>query len=153
MTHLIPPGIRHSVHSVFKSAVESVSSVPRDGASSSNDGHVSEKGTLAPDDFVKAGDFLVETCPTWKWQKSGSTKTRKTYLPEEKQYLVTRNVPCRKRAKAMEEYCGKETALSGEDDGWVEAGNNVNGETTTTTEKGVDDEIPDISRVNIEEEE
>ena len=151
MTHLIPPGIRHSVHSVFKSAVESVSSVPRDGASSSNDGHVSEKGTLAPDDFVKAGDFLVETCPTWKWQKSGSAATRKTYLPEEKQYLVTRNVPCRKRAKAMEEYCGKETALSGEDDGWVEAGNNVNGETTTTTEKEVDDEIPDISRVNIEE--
>ena len=28
MTHLIPPGIRHSVHSVFKSAVRSVSSVP-----------------------------------------------------------------------------------------------------------------------------
>jgi len=53
----------------------------------------------------------------------------------------------------MEEYCGKETALSGEDDGWVEAGNNVNVETTTTTEKGIDDEIPDISRMNIEEEE
>ena len=33
----------------------------------------------------------------------------------------------------------------------MEAGNNVNGETTTTTEKEVDDEIPDISRVNIEE--
>jgi ubiquitin-like-conjugating enzyme ATG3 len=165
MANFIPPSIRHSVHTVVKSAVESITSVPT-GSS-----QFLENGTLTPEDFVKAGDYLVETCPTWQWKKSSSRETRKKYLPEEKQYLATRNVPCRKRAKAMEEYCGKEVALSGEDEGWVEAGNKEapssrradgddddlddddddgeggNGE----GEDGVVDEIPDISRVNVED--
>ena len=34
--------------------------------------------------------------------------TRSAGLPEDKQFLVTRNVPCLKRARAMEEYAGKE---------------------------------------------
>ena len=165
MANFIPPSIRHSVHTVVKSAVESITSVPT-GSS-----QFLENGTLTPEDFVKAGDYLVETCPTWQWKKSSARETRKKYLPEEKQYLATRNVPCRKRAKAMEEYCGKEVALSGEDEGWVEAGNKEapssrradgddddlddddddgeggNGE----GEDGVVDEIPDISRVNVED--
>ena len=164
MANFIPPSIRHSVHTAVKSAVESITSVPT-GSS-----QFLENGTLTPEDFVKAGDYLVETCPTWQWKKSSSRETRKKYLPEEKQYLATRNVPCRKRAKAMEEYCGKEVALSGEDEGWVEAGNKEapssqradgddddldddddgeggNGE----GEDGVVDEIPDISRVNVED--
>ena len=164
MANFIPPSIRHSVHTAVKSAVESITSVPT-GSS-----QFLENGTLTPEDFVKAGDYLVETCPTWRWKKSSARETRKKYLPEEKQYLATRNVPCRKRAKAMEEYCGKEVALSGEDEGWVEAGNKEapssqradgddddldddddgeggNGE----GEDGVVDEIPDISRVNVED--
>ena len=163
MANFIPPSIRHSVHTVVKSAVEFITPIPT-GSS-----QFLENGTLTPEDFVKAGDYLVETCPTWQWKKSSSRETRKKYLPEEKQYLATRNVPCRKRAKAMEEYCGKEVALSGEDEGWVEAGNKEapssqradgddddlddddgeggNGE----GEDGVVDEIPDISRVNVED--
>ena len=158
MANFIPANIRHSVHTVFKSAVETALPIPSGSA------QFLEKGTLTPEDFVKAGDYLCETCPTWQWRRSDSANNRKSYLPEEKQYLVTRNVPCRKRAKAMEEYCGKEVALDGEDDGWVEAGNAVvpGGEggtkMNTTGEEGtegavVEEEIPDISRVNVGDDE
>ena len=52
-----------------------------------------EAGILTPEQFVEAGDFLVYKCPTWEW-KSGISKKMKKYLPNERQYLVTRNVPC-----------------------------------------------------------
>lgn len=26
-----------------------------------------EKGVLTPEEFVRAGDLLVEKCPTWSW--------------------------------------------------------------------------------------
>jgi len=55
-----------------------------------------EKGMLTPDEFVAAGDLLVRMCPTWSWQ-SGDPLRRRPYLPEGKQYLVTRGVPCHER--------------------------------------------------------
>lgn len=69
------------------------------------------KGVLTPEEFVKAGDELVFRCPTWSWE-SGDSKKLKTYLPPEKQYLVTRNVPCQTRVANME--AGME--LHGDDD-------------------------------------
>lgn len=61
-------------------------------------------GMLTPKEFVEAGDFLVLKCPTWKWS-SGNPLKRKDYLPKDKQYLVTKNVPCVKRCSdaVMEE--------------------------------------------------
>jgi len=59
------------------------------------------KGVLTPEEYVKAGDELVFKCPTWEWE-SGDPKKRKPYLPDNKQYLVTRNVPCQTRVSAME---------------------------------------------------
>jgi hypothetical protein len=53
-----------------------------------------------------------------RWQ-GGDPKHARPYLPKDKQFLVTRNVPCLKRAAAMEEYAGKEKWLDGEDEGWV----------------------------------
>ena len=52
---------------------------------------------VTPEEFVVAGDYLVEQCPTWSWQ--GGDASAKSYLPEDKQFLVTRNVPCLKRAR------------------------------------------------------
>ncbi|KAJ3110103.1 E2-like enzyme [Phlyctochytrium bullatum] len=74
--------------------------------------------------FVAAGDFLVYKCPTWSWA-AGQPSKRRDYLPADKQYLVTRNVPCLKRVKAMEYNGAEEDAeedlgdndLAGE--GWV----------------------------------
>lgn len=60
-----------------------------------------DKGVLTPEEFVQAGDELVFKCPTWTWE-SGDPKKVKPYLPADKQYLVTRNVPCQNRVSAME---------------------------------------------------
>lgn len=60
-----------------------------------------ERGVLTPEEFVKAGDELVFKCPTWQWG-SGDKKHAKSYLPADKQYLITRNVPCSMRVESME---------------------------------------------------
>lgn len=60
-----------------------------------------ERGVLTPEEFVRAGDELVYKCPTWCWE-SGDVKKRKSYLPADKQYLVTRNVPCPTRVSTLE---------------------------------------------------
>ena len=59
------------------------------------------KGVLTPDEFVCAGDHLVSTCPTWKWG-SGENDKLKPYLPKDKQFLITKSVPCHRRCKDIE---------------------------------------------------
>jgi len=60
------------------------------------------RGVLTPDEFVIAGDELAYKCPTWTWE-GGEPSRRKKHLPAEKQYLMTRNVPCTSRARALED--------------------------------------------------
>jgi len=60
------------------------------------------RGVLTPDEFVIAGDELVYKCPTWTWE-SGEPSRRKKHLPAEKQFLMTRNVPCSSRVRALED--------------------------------------------------
>jgi len=74
-----------------------------------------EKGVLTPEEFVRAGDELVYRCPTWSWATGNNSKS---YLPADKQYLVTRNVPCRDRVAALElnlEIMGE----NDDDDDWM----------------------------------
>ncbi|KAI8871705.1 hypothetical protein GQ42DRAFT_161845 [Ramicandelaber brevisporus] len=59
-----------------------------------------ETGVLTPEEFVAAGDYLVFKCPTWAWE-SGSPSKRRDYLPADKQFLVTRNVPCLMSVSSM----------------------------------------------------
>jgi len=59
-----------------------------------------ESGVITPEEFVAAGDHLVHTCPTWSWC-SGDEKYTKPYLPKDKQFLVTKNVPCYKRCSHL----------------------------------------------------
>jgi ubiquitin-like-conjugating enzyme ATG3 len=59
------------------------------------------KGILTPDEFVRAGDELVYRCPTWSWCSGGIGP--KSYLPQDKQFLITRNVPCRDRVATLEQ--------------------------------------------------
>ena len=122
--------VKHSVHTVFKGAAESVMTTRTTSA-------FMEKGVVTPEEFVVAGDFLVQQCPTWAWQ-AGDPKHAKPFLPKDKQFLVTRNVPCRERAAAMEQFAGKEVHLSGDDEGWVEAGGDGAGDADDA------DDIPDI---------
>jgi ubiquitin-like-conjugating enzyme ATG3 len=80
-----------------------------------------ETGVITPDEFVAAGDHLVHHCPTWQWAV-GSKDNIKSYLPPDKQFLVTRNVPCYKRCKEIEYTENHEKVIESEDadGGWVD---------------------------------
>ena len=58
-------------------------------------------GVLTPEEFVAAGDFLVYHCPTWSWSKAYDVAPR-DYLPVDKQFLITKHVPCHRRCKQMQ---------------------------------------------------
>lgn len=71
-----------------------------------------ERGVLTPEEFVRAGDHLVTTCPTWSWS-SGEAVKIKSYLPSDKQFLVTRGVPSYRRAVDMNNDELRETVEAG----------------------------------------
>ena len=80
-----------------------------------------ETGFLTPDEFVMAGNFLVHHCPTWQWASGDKLKT-KDYLPADKQFLITKNVPCSKRCKHLmdvKDNIEKVVEEENGDGGWV----------------------------------
>jgi len=82
-----------------------------------------ETGVITPEEFVAAGDHLVHHCPTWHWA-SGDESKLKPYLPKEKQFLITKNVPCSRRCEQMEnEWNSEEEKVIESDDadnGWID---------------------------------
>ncbi|RMZ81646.1 hypothetical protein DV737_g2384, partial [Chaetothyriales sp. CBS 132003] len=50
-------------------------------------------GQITPEEFLLAGDYLVYKFPSWSWSDASSAARRVNYLPEGKQFLVTRGVP------------------------------------------------------------
>lgn len=83
-----------------------------------------ESGVITPEEFVAAGDHLVHTCPTWSWC-AGDEKYTKAYLPKDKQFLVTKNVPCYKRCSHLiDQHQLKQEKLveeeGGDGDGWID---------------------------------
>ncbi|KAI4178480.1 MAG: hypothetical protein L6R41_008367 [Letrouitia leprolyta] len=92
-------------------------------------------GQITPEEFVKAGDYLVYKFPTWSWSDASPASKRVSYLPPGKQYLVTRGVPCHRRLD--ENFAGDagqdeamvqdglkhgEDGAGGDDDGWLRTG-------------------------------
>jgi ubiquitin-like-conjugating enzyme ATG3 len=100
------------------------------------------RGVLTPEEFVTAGDELVYKCPTWTWE-SGDPSKRKRHLPADKQFLMTRSVPCPDRVRSLENVVN-ERMDGGNGDG---GGGGDGGEDD-------DDEIGDwlVSRILTEEE-
>uniref|UniRef100_A0A2S2Q8Z9 Ubiquitin-like-conjugating enzyme ATG3 n=1 Tax=Sipha flava TaxID=143950 RepID=A0A2S2Q8Z9_9HEMI len=80
-----------------------------------------ETGVITPNEFVTAGDHLVHSCPTWEWACGDDCKI-KSYLPKNKQYLITKNVPCLRRYKQVENCEIQENIVESEggNEGWVE---------------------------------
>ncbi|XP_020973895.1 autophagy-related protein 3 [Arachis ipaensis] len=107
--------LSQKIHEAFKGTVERITSARTVSA-------FKEKGVLSVSEFVIAGDNLVAKCPTWSWE-SGEPSKRKSYLPADKQFLITRNVPCLRRAASVEEEyeaAGGEVLLDDEEnDGWL----------------------------------
>ncbi|KAJ7516234.1 hypothetical protein O6H91_22G048600 [Diphasiastrum complanatum] len=122
------------LHEAFKGAVERMTSHRTVSA-------FKEKGVLTPDEFILAGDNLVSKCPTWSWE-AGDPNKRRPYFPANKQYLITRNVPCLRRAASIEEEyeaVGGEVLLDDEDDGgWLATHGALCGN------KGEEDNLPSM---------
>lgn len=79
-------------------------------------------GEITPEEFVAAGDYLASRFPTWQWGSTPADKQR-DFLPADRQYLVTRHVPCRQRvddaelAVAAATYAVPSGAAGGDEDG------------------------------------
>ncbi|KAK7489367.1 hypothetical protein BaRGS_00019475 [Batillaria attramentaria] len=98
-----------------------------------------ETGVLTPEEFVAAGDHLVHHCPTWQWVKGEESRV-KPYLPPDKQFLITRNVPCYKRVKQMDTHQeDQEKVIEEEDDdgGWVDTHHFATSENVASLQEGV----------------
>ncbi len=74
-------------------------------------------GILTPEEYVKAGDYLVSKCPTWKWCKAEKGYVNK-YLPELKQYLKTTVPSYRRASDYLQNNSTKEKVIEGD---WVDA--------------------------------
>ncbi|GJN93498.1 hypothetical protein Rhopal_006555-T1 [Rhodotorula paludigena] len=116
------------------------------------DSKFKETGRITPDEFVAAGDFLVYKFPTWQWAAGEPNKAR-DFLPKDKQYLVSRNVPCLRRVSQLDqqgaagdEYAEMLMDLSAEagdgDDEWVATHTNAKDPNSTTDIPTIGD-IPD----------
>jgi len=87
---------------------------------------------ITPEEFVLAGDNLVYHCPTWSWA-SGDSSRKKYYLPADKQFLVTKNVPCYRRCHQMAVLPENEKVIKldqTDEEGWVDTHHGL-GETGT----------------------
>ena len=127
--------LQHSLHNVYKASVETLMSVPSSSTYATT-------GKLTPSEFTLAGDYLTQVAPTWCWS-GGDPSLSKSFLPSEKQMLVTRGVPCLRRArdleaaaaipeKVLESMLGKSGSASGggdenddDDDGFLEVADAV----------------------------
>ncbi|GAA5891467.1 hypothetical protein JCM6882_004479 [Rhodosporidiobolus microsporus] len=123
------------------------------------DSKFKESGRITPDEFVAAGDFLVYKFPTWQWEAGEASKTR-DFLPKDKQYLISRNVPCLRRVSQLgnqgggqdeyaemlmsfaEELEAGEAGAGGEED-WVATHTNAKDPHSTTSIPVIGD-IPDL---------
>ncbi|KAF8837689.1 putative E2-like enzyme [Paxillus ammoniavirescens] len=110
-----------------------------------------EHGRITPEEFVAAGDFLSYKFPVWTWEKGDASKAR-DYLPVDKQYLVTRGVPCLRRATSLAYTDADEDAerllsfgdSSGAADEWVETHAGRKPALDSANNPGEIDDMPDL---------
>ncbi|KAF3902926.1 hypothetical protein AA313_de0210134 [Arthrobotrys entomopaga] len=101
-------------------------------------------GKLTPEEFVAAGDYLVYKFPTWSWSPASPGKA-KTYLPNDKQFLVTKGVPCHRRlddnfagsAGLNDRVVEGASGDDGDDEGWLSTGVTKTEEESASTAKDV----------------
>lgn len=87
--------VKHRVGDSFRGMVNMFTPTPTQS-------HFLDKGVLTPEEFIEAGDQLVFKFPTWQWS-SAPKERRVAFLPEDKQYLLTKNVPCTARVHDLDQ--------------------------------------------------
>lgn len=103
--------IKQTIHSTYVKTVEKVT--PALSTSKYMD-----EGVLTPEEFVQAGDLLHYKCPTWTWEAGDPTRAA-SYLPKDKQFLLTRNVPCQMRVKSLEGSNTENQTITEDGEDWV----------------------------------
>lgn len=113
-------------------------------------------GEITPEEFVEAGDYLVYKFPTWQWSPAPPSKKR-DFLPDDKQFLVTKRVPSYVRAS---EYLGVgfDDEEEVDEDGWTKTrkpnvGTRDEKAKTKPEEEEEIEEIDDLIDENAEEDE
>jgi len=121
---------KNTLHGWYKSTVEYVTPI-------NEKSEFNEKGVLTPEEFLKAGCQLVYKCPTWSWE-SGDAKKKKPYLPDNQQYLISRNLPCLKRVKSlMNASANNETIV--ENGEWLNMENDEKNDDINDVDQGIKD--------------
>jgi ubiquitin-like-conjugating enzyme ATG3 len=85
--------IGHSIGNLYRNFSSALKPMPTEST-------YLETGTLTPMEFQEAGDFLTHRCGTWSWARSDPSLAQ-PHLKPDKQFLVTKGVPCRKRASTI----------------------------------------------------
>ncbi|RUO95684.1 autophagocytosis associated protein, partial [Jimgerdemannia flammicorona] len=145
--------VYNSVFSTFHSVREYLAPVLKNSK-------FKETGCVTPEEFVAAGDFLVYKCPTWSWE-SGEPGKRRDYLAADKQFLITRNVPCLRRVKQMEyNDDDAETQLNDADDlegedAWMYTHSSRVSRTIDEITRNIDDDdadnpVPELERLGLQ---
>lgn len=121
------------MYSYIHSALDTI----RDYAKPSTTSNFRDTGKLTPDEFVLAGDFLTSKFTSWSWSGAATSAQRVSHLPENKQYLVTRGVECKRRLND-DKFAGREglddlvkegdtfNPTGDDDDGWLRTGGDLN---------------------------
>lgn len=105
-------------------------------------------GTITPNQFILSGDFLTDRCKTWTWE-SGEKNKQLSYLPSNKQFLMSRRCPCTNKINSIEylKYI-------------IESNININGDewsipnlnNTSDNIPDLEDTILDLDNINIHSE-
>jgi ubiquitin-like-conjugating enzyme ATG3 len=117
--------------------------------------------------YINKGDELVFKCPTWSWECASEPSKVRSILPPDKQFLITRNVPCSERIQTMRNKIGEMTELlegtqlqsddpqstttNDNDEGWLIS--HINTKPRNDEDDNDDEELDEFEVLNTNEEE
>ena len=99
--------LKHQIGETYRGLVSFFSS-------SSGTSKFASAGTLTPLEFVAAGDQLTFKFPTWQWS-AAKPGNEKSHLPKDKQFLITKRVPCLSRVRDLDKLIFKSGQAGAED--------------------------------------
>eukprot|EP00834_Sanchytrium_tribonematis_P000613 NODE_11_length_54881_cov_1.430718.p26 type:complete len:225 gc:universal NODE_11_length_54881_cov_1.430718:26950-27624(+) len=74
-----------------------------------------QNGVITPNEFVAAGDYLIQIAPSWQFVSKNEHEHFKVrdYLPDNKQFLITKNVSAKPYYQDIkEEYDGEDLLIT-----------------------------------------